>query len=276
MYLTAPGGWHTIWLTRIVQQCGYTQELCNPNLFLTLQPMEGRTMRSFGLKTGSILRQPIWLSLGFLLWSSATASAQTANWPQWGGPQRNFMVDAKGLAETWPAGGPKRLWSRALGEGHSSVVVDADRLYTMYSRGEQEFVVALDAATGKTVWEKSYAAPTRGLELEFGKGPHSTPLIAGNLLITVGVIGKLQAFEKQTGNPVWSNDLWQEYGGKRMGRGYSCSPLAYKNTVILTVGGAGQSLMAFDMKTGAVVWKKQDFDLSPSTPTIIKVDGQDQ
>jgi len=76
------------------------------------------------MKTGSFLRQPIWLSLGFLLWSSVAASAQTADWPQWCGPQRNFMVDAKGLAETWPAGGPKRLWSRALGEGHSSVVVE--------------------------------------------------------------------------------------------------------------------------------------------------------
>src|SRR5262249_37740944 len=58
--------------------------------------------------------------------------------------------------------------------------------------------------------------------------------------------------------------------------GYSCSPLAWKNTVIVTVGRKGQALMAFDQKTGAVVWKKQDFELSPSTPTIINVDGQDQ
>jgi outer membrane protein assembly factor BamB len=232
-------------------------------------------MRLFALKPNSPLRQigRPWLVL-FLL--TASASAQTANWPQWGGPQRNFMVEAKGLAETWPASGPKRLWSRELGEGHSSVVVDDGRLYTMYSRGDQEFVVALEAATGKTVWEKSYAAPTTGLRLENGKGPHSTPLVVGNLLFTVGVIGKLQAFEKQTGKVDWSHDLWQEYGGTRMGRGYSCSPLAYKNTVIVTVGGAGQSLMAFDQKTGAVVWKKQDFALSPSTPALIKVDGQDQ
>jgi outer membrane protein assembly factor BamB len=233
-------------------------------------------MSSFVLKGRSFYRRTVWLCLVFLIWSGATASAQTSDWPQWGGPHRNFMVETKGLAETWPAGGPKRLWSRTLGEGHSSVVVDAERLYTMYSKGEQEFVVALDAATGKTIWEKSYSAPTKGLDLQFGKGPHSTPLIVGDLLFTVGVIGKLQAFEKQTGNVVWSHDLWQEYGGKRMGRGYSCSPLAYKNTVIVNVGGAGQSLMAFDQKTGAVVWKKQDFDLSPSTPTLIKVDGQDQ
>jgi outer membrane protein assembly factor BamB len=233
-------------------------------------------MSSFALKGRSFYRRTIWFCLIFLIWSGVAASAQTSDWPQWGGPQRNFMVETKGLAETWPAGGPKRLWSRTLGEGHSSVVVDGGRLYTMYSQGEQEFVVALDAATGKTIWEKSHSAPTKGLDLQFGKGPHSTPLIVGDLLITVGVVGKLQAFEKQTGNVVWSHDLWQEYGGKRMGRGYSCSPLAYKNTVIVTVGGAGQSLMAFDQKTGALVWKKQDFDLSPSTPTLIQVDGQDQ
>jgi len=215
-----------------------------------------------------------------LCWLVFSCGATAQSWPQWGGPQRNFMVDAKGLAETWPAGGPKRLWSRALGDGHSSIIVDGDRLYTMYSKGEQEFVVALDRATGRTVWEKGYAAPTTGLNLRVEsfqvRGPHSTPLVAGNLLITVGIIGKLQAFEKQTGAVVWSHDLWREYGGTRRERGYTCSPLVYKNTVIVIVGGARQSLMAFDLKTGAVVWKKQSFRLSFSTPTLINVDGQDQ
>ena len=134
-----------------------------------------------------------------LLCLSRTVLAQTPAWPQWGGPQRNFMVEAKGLAEAWPASGPKRLWSRDLGDGHSSIVVDQGRLYTMYSRGEQEFVIALDAASGKTLWEHGYAAPTTGLKLENGNGPHSTPLVVGNLLFTVGVVGKLHALDKQTG-----------------------------------------------------------------------------
>ncbi|MEK6321121.1 MAG: PQQ-binding-like beta-propeller repeat protein [Acidobacteriota bacterium] len=211
-----------------------------------------------------------------LLFASTGAFAQSPGWPQWGGPQRNFMVEAKGLASTWPGEGPKRLWSRELGEGHSSIIADGGRLYTMYSKGDQEFVVALDAANGKTIWEKSNAAPTTGLAMENGNGPHATPVIAGDLLFTVGVIGKMQAFDKKSGSVVWSHDLYREYGGTKMGRGYSCSPLAWKNTVIVTVGGAGQALMAFDQKTGAVVWKKQDFKLSPSTPTIINVDGQDQ
>jgi outer membrane protein assembly factor BamB len=211
-----------------------------------------------------------------LLILTFSAFAQAPSWPQWGGPKRNFMVDAKGLATSWPEAGPKRLWSRELGEGHSSIVVDGNRLYTMYSKGDQEFVIALDAATGKTIWEKGNAASTAGLALENGKGPHSTPAVAGNLLVTVGVIGLMQAFDKQSGSVVWSHDLYREYHGSKMGRGYSCSPLVWKNTVIVTVGGAGQALMAFDLKTGAVAWKKQDFSLSPSTPTIISVDGEDQ
>ena len=211
-----------------------------------------------------------------LLVADAGAFAQSQGWPQWGGPQRNFMVEAKGLAATWPSDGPKQLWSRDLGEGHSSIVADVGRLYTMYSKGDQEFVIALDAANGKTIWEKDNAAPRAGLALENGNGPHSTPIVAGDLLFTVGLRGYIQAFQKQTGKQVWSHDLVREYGGSKMGRGYSCSPLAWKNTVIVTVGGAGQALMAFDQKTGAVVWKKQDFSLSPSTPTIINVDGQDQ
>ena len=214
--------------------------------------------------------------LTLLLLLNASVLAQSPGWPQFGGPQRNFMVEAKGLAAAWPANGPKRLWSRELGEGHSSIVADVGRLYTMYSKGDQEFVIALDANNGKTIWEKSNAAPTTGLALENGNGPHATPALAGDLLFTVGLIGKMQAFDKQSGRVVWSHDLWREYGGKLMDRGYSCSPLAWQNTVIVTVGGAGQALMAFDQKTGAVVWKKQDFIISPSSPVIINVDGQDQ
>ncbi len=216
----------------------------------------------------------------WLCWLALSVAAAAQSWPQWGGPQRNFMVDAKGLADTWPASGPKRLWSRPLGEGHSSIIADADRLYTMYSKGDQEFVVALDRANGKTIWEKGYAAPTAGLNLQVEsfrvRGPHTTPLLAGNLLITAGILGKLQALEKQTGNVMWSHDLWKEYGGKRSERGYTCSPLVYKNLVIVMVGGADQSLMAFDLRTGAVVWKKQSFRLSFSTLIQINVDGQDQ
>jgi outer membrane protein assembly factor BamB len=108
------------------------------------------------------------------------------------------------------------------------------------------------------------------------RGPHSTPLVAGNHLISVGTYGQLKAFDKGTGNVAWSHELWREWHGTRLERGYSSSPLAYQNLVIVTVGGPKQALIAFERETGAVVWRAQTFRLSPSSPMLIKVDGQDQ
>lgn len=222
-----------------------------------------------GLKTAGIM------GLALLLCFLPNANAQ-AEWPQWGGPARNFVSNSKGLAASWPETGPKRLWSRDLGQGHSAIVVEGNTLYTMYSQGEQEVVIALAANTGKTLWEHKYDAPTAGIDYEYGLGPHSTPLLVGNLLYTVGSVGKLHALDKKTGKVVWSHDLYKDLGGKKMGRGYSCSPLAYKNTIILTLGGQGQTLAAFNQKDGKVIWKNLSLDMSPASPILINVDGQDQ
>jgi outer membrane protein assembly factor BamB len=147
----------------------------------------------------------------------------------------------------------------------------------MYSRGDQETVIALDAANGQTLWEHTYEAPRQGMNyFERAYGPHATPLIVGHLLYTTGATGKMHALDKQTGKVVWFHDLWKEYHGTKLGRGYACSPLAYKQTVIATVGGAGQALMAFNQKDGAVVWKNQSLDISPASPILINVDGQEQ
>ncbi|MGH9967301.1 MAG: PQQ-binding-like beta-propeller repeat protein [Pyrinomonadaceae bacterium] len=221
------------------------------------------------------LRGVVFFPALVLLFSFVQTQAQS-EWPQWGGPGRNFVSTSKGLAASWPQTGPKQLWSRALGAGHSAIVVDGNTLYTMYSQGEQESVIALAADTGKTIWELKYDAPTAGIDYEFGLGPHSTPLLVGDLLYAVGSVGKLHALDKKTGKVVWSHDLYKDLGGRKMGRGYSCSPLAYKNTIILTLGGQGQTFVAFDQKDGRVVWKNQTLDMSPASPIVINVDGQDQ
>ena len=59
---------------------------------------------------------------GALLIVSAGAQDATAQWAQWGGPDRNFVVDAQGLADTWPEDGPRKLWHRELGDGYSTIL----------------------------------------------------------------------------------------------------------------------------------------------------------
>jgi outer membrane protein assembly factor BamB len=207
-----------------------------------------------------------------------SSSAMTPeDWPQWGGPARDFKSEAKGLASRWPKSGPRRLWSRPLGAGHSAIVAEGGGLYTMYRRGESEIVIALDGKTGKTIWEHAYVASyLPRMDMSYGDGPHSTPLIAGSRLYTVGSTGKLLCLEKLTGKLRWSRDLWQQYGGTFIGVGYSSSPLVFNNTLIVQVGGEGHALMAFDLLTGEVIWRAQDFRNSSSSPIIINVEGQHQ
>ncbi len=232
-------------------------------------------------------------SLAVVLVAAAATSA-FAQWTQFGGPNRNFIVDGKGLADKWPDEGPKKLWSRELGDGYATIVADGDVLFTMYRVNEDEFTVALDAKTGKTVWEHKNPSPFTKLMAEFGPGPHATPLIVGDRLYTIGTNAVMHAYDKKTGKVLWKHDLPAEFKAPVPGRGYGVSPIAYKNTIIVVVDreragdeggkeespapppGQGQSLMAFDQETGSVVWKAQDYDMSYASPILIKFDGQDQ
>jgi outer membrane protein assembly factor BamB len=208
---------------------------------------------------------------------SSAALAQTSDWTQWGGPNGNFKIEAKGLASSWPETGPRRLWSRDLGDGYSSITVEKGTLYTMYRRGEQDVVIAMAAANGKTLWEYAYDAPfTRDYVLEQGPGPRATPIIAGDLLFTVGASSKFHGLDKKTGKVKWSYDLYKDLKGYHRARGYTITPVVYKNTLIVPVGAEGGSIMAFNQIDGSIVWKKHDFKLSYASPILIKVDGQDQ
>ncbi len=214
--------------------------------------------------------------LWLMVWQPAIG-AQAGQWPQWGGPDRNFQSPVKDLPTAWPTDGPHRLWTRALGDGYSAIVTDADRLFTLYRRGEQEVIIALSPANGRTLWEFAYDAPfSKEYILEQGPGPRATPTVAGNYLFAAGATGILTCLNKATGKKVWSHDLINEYHGTVRVRGYSCSPLAYKNSVIMMVGGKGNALIAFNKRTGAVIWKKHDFQNSPSSPLLIRVAGEQQ
>ena len=222
-----------------------------------------------------------------LLLATAVAAVvlPAEDWKQWGGPNRNFKASTSGLASAWPSGGPRVLWSRELGDGYSSIVSEGKRLYTMYrekagpnaiGKQDQEVVVALNAANGKTLWEYRYdAPPVPELNLENGPGPHATPLIVGKRIFTVGAMGHFHALAKKDGRVLWSHNLYKEFGVVS-GHGYSCSPIAYKDTVILITGKAPHSVVAFRQSDGAVAWKKQDFEYSHSSPILINVDGEEQ
>jgi outer membrane protein assembly factor BamB len=212
-----------------------------------------------------------------ILLASGMAVAATPEWDQWAGPNRNFHVPASPIAKTWPESGPRILWKHAMPYGNSSVAVAGNRLYTMYRDGDNEVVIALDAETGSTIWEYKYPAVfLKGMNMATGPGPHATPMIVDDRLYTVGVTGNFQCLDRKTGKVIWKRGLIEELGGSVMLRGYSNSPLRYRDTVIVMVGGKGHTMAALDLKTGETRWQGGDFANSQSSPVLINVDGEEQ
>ncbi len=220
--------------------------------------------------------------LGTVMIASMAAIALTgagvrADWPQWGGPTRDFKVADAGLAASWPADGPRKLWARELGGGYSAIAVENGTLYTMYRGGSDDVVVALDAKSGTTKWEYRYAAPlVDGQVKDFGEGPNATPLLWDGRLYTVGFMAHLNCLDAATGKPLWSHDLMKEFGAPATEFGYSSSPLRHGENLIVLVGGSEAGVVAFDPRDGTSRWKSKAYDVSYASPIVIDVDGEEQ
>jgi hypothetical protein len=108
------------------------------------------------------------------------AASRGEDWPVWGGKNRDFIVSTSGLADSWPASGPKKLWSRPIGDGYSAIAEEGGVLYTAFRRGMNDVVTALDAATGQTLWEHVYPNPfTNDFSEKVGPGPYAMPQVIG-------------------------------------------------------------------------------------------------
>jgi outer membrane protein assembly factor BamB len=204
------------------------------------------------------------------------APAAMTAWTQWGGPNRNFQTAASGLKDTWPASGPRVVWKRPLGDGYSAPAVENGVLYTMYGKSKEEVVLAANAETGATIWEQTSAMHFQSDAPEQGNGPYSAPLIVGDRLFTTGVAGRLQCLDKKTGKVLWTQQLVSDHKGSQLMYGYASSPIAFRETVIVPVGGPGKSVMAFQQADGKVAWARHEYGNVYSSPILIDLQGLEQ
>jgi outer membrane protein assembly factor BamB len=77
-----------------------------------------------------------------------------AAWPQWRGPAHDGPIAGDRLIDEFPEGGPPVLWIRELGPGYSGFAASGERVYTMLQTLYEQQLVCLEAATGRTIWEK--------------------------------------------------------------------------------------------------------------------------
>ena len=147
----------------------------------------------------------------------------------------------------------------------------------------EEVVIALEAASGKTIWEYRYPTSLDTMNFSRGAGPHSTPLISGNRLFAASTDKQFFALDKLSGKVLWSHNFVKEYNALpnqmrwAVKPGYSTSPIAYSDLVIASVGAPEHGVMAFRQDDGRVVWSAGKYsDIAPASPQIITLDGEEQ
>ena len=160
------------------------------------------------------------------------------DWPQWRGPNRDGSV----LSFTPPSAWPEKLtqkWKVDVGLGYATPLVVANRIYMFSRQGENEVMAALDADSGKVLWQTGYPvqfAMNRSAAAH-GQGPKSTPAFADGKLYAIGMTGIVTAFDAATGKQLWQKPAprvvptWTTH---------SFSPLVDRDRVIFHVGGHDQ------------------------------------
>ena len=148
-----------------------------------------------------------WVFLVFLLLCEPVLAA---DWTTWLGPNRDGKSKETGLLKSWPNGGPKLVWkTKGLGEGYSSMAVVGNRIYTQGQQDQQQFVLALDAASGKQLWR----TPTgKAYGSEQGGGPRGMPIVDGNRLYALASDGTLVCLDTETGKLVWGFSCIEKLG----------------------------------------------------------------
>lgn len=199
-----------------------------------------------------------------------------ADWPQLLGAGRNGNSDETNLARTWPKEGPKTLWKASVGQGWSGPVIVSNRVVVFHRLGERETVDCLNASNGARLWRGDYVSGYRD-DFGFEEGPRATPAVAHGKVFTFGANGILTCWDLARGTNVWRIETRPQFGNDKGFFGIACSPLIEGDAVILNLGGRdGAGVVAFDSRTGQVLWKATAQEASYSSPVAATIAGQRQ
>jgi len=175
-------------------------------------------------------------------------------WPRFRGANLDAISSDENvtLARTWPANGPKVLWSIDVGEGYAGAAVLAGRVYVLdYDREKQaDAVRCLSLADGKEIWRYSYT-----VKVKRNHGMSRTvPAVTDKYVVTLGPKCHVTCLDSVTGEFHWILDLVKDFGAKVPDWYAGQCPLIDDGKAIIAVGGESL-MMAVDCETGEIVWE---------------------
>ena len=136
--------------------------------------------------------------------------AQTADWNQWRGPERDGKLTGLKLPNTLDDQQLRKVWSIPLEPSYSGPLVVGDRVYTTQTIQQKfEAVTAHDRKTGQQLWEKKWegAVSVPFFARANGDWIRATPAYDEGKLYVAGMHDKLVCLNADNGNVVWELDF---------------------------------------------------------------------
>jgi outer membrane protein assembly factor BamB len=220
---------------------------------------------------GSFRFECAWLAAAVL--AVTTVHGAATDWPQFLGPTRNGAYAGPPLADAWGASGPKVLWRKQVGQGFAGPAVVGNRVILFHRVGSEEVLESLDAANGNSIWRYAYRTTYRD-DFGFDEGPRAVPVVADGVIYTFGAEGQLHAVDFAKGTRLWSEDTMKRFAVPKGFFGAAGSPLVDGTRVIANIGGEKAGIVAFEAKTGKVLWTATDDDASYSSGVGAVIGGR--
>lgn len=201
-----------------------------------------------------------------------------ADWPQWRGPNRDGVVTTDAAPASWPER-LQRRWKIAVGEGYSSPVLGAGRIFVLTRQQGKEVATSVEPERGKIVWQQSYPAPyqVNPAAARHGEGPKSTPVFHAGKLYTLGISGILTCWDAATGAVRWRKEFSKQFPETSPLYGTAMSPVVDHGVLIAHVGGHDNgSLTAFDAESGRVKWQWTGDGPAYASPIVVDLAGTRQ
>jgi outer membrane protein assembly factor BamB len=192
---------------------------------------------------------------------------------QWRGPNRDGIYSETGLFKVWPEKGLDLIWQYdSLGLGFTSVTIYNETLYTTGIIDSTGYIFAL-SPEGSLKWKKPY-----GKEWQINYiGSRSTPVIVEDYGYILSGLGVIYCFDVNTGDFIWTIDLFKKYKGKQIRFGITENLLIYDDKLICTPGDSLNNVLALNRRTGDLIWKSQGVHEASAygTPRLITHNKKD-
>jgi outer membrane protein assembly factor BamB len=233
-----------------------------------------------------------------LLVSTPAAQAPASGWAQWRGPLGTGVSPAANPPIEWSEERNVRWKVPIPGRGFASPVVWEDRIFVLTAvpvgvegeaqhrprgavtpRGVHQFVVmAIDRATGRTIWQRvaREQEPHEGAHVDNGTFASSSPVTDGERVYAYFESFGLYAYDMD-GTLLWETD----FGEKRMRNefGEGSTPALHGNTLVIVwdhIGGQSH-VIAVDARDGKELWRAERDEIDTwATPLILEVNGRAQ